>query len=118
MRNKREIGSEHEKLAVEFLKDNGYIIHKQNFRSGSGEIDIIGENEGYICFIEVKYRASLKDGYPEEAVDFRKIQKISRTALAYLNYSKLGEAVPCRFDVVSILADEIKLIKNAFEMNI
>lgn len=115
MKNKREIGSEKEKIAVEFLEKNGYRIRKRNFNCGAGEIDIIGENDGYICFIEVKYRASLREGFPEEAVDYRKIRRISRTALAYLNYCRLDEGVPCRFDVVSILGNEIRLIKNAFE---
>ena len=69
----------------------------------------------YLCFIEVKYRKDLSDGYPEEAVDLNKARRITRSAMLYMNMCGLEETTPCRFDVVSILGDEIKLIKNAFE---
>lgn len=113
--NKRKLGGDMEKKAVEYLKKNGYTIRNINYTCNAGEIDIIGENEGYLCFIEVKYRSGLRDGYPEEAVDRKKAGRISRSALYYLNYCGLSEDVPCRFDVIAILGDEIKLIKNAFE---
>lgn len=113
--NKRKLGADKEKQAVDFLISQGYKILKRNFTCGAGEIDIIGENDGYLCFIEVKYRKSLRDGYPSEAVDFRKAGRISRAALCYMNYARLDESVPCRFDVVSILGNDVSLIKNAFE---
>ncbi len=45
----------------------------------------------------------------------KKIKRISKSAMFYMNMCGLGENVPCRFDVVSILGNDIKLIKNAFE---
>ena len=78
-------------------------------------MDIIAYDSEYLCFIEVKYRKDLSDGYPEEAVDAKKAQRITKCALYYMNMCGLPETTPCRFDVVSILGDDIKLIKNAFD---
>ncbi len=60
----------------------------------------------------------IKDGFPEEAVDARKIKRISRAAMVYLFSNGLDEATPCRFDVVALLGSDVRLIKNAFEIMI
>jgi putative endonuclease len=113
--NKREVGSRYEDTASRFLREQGYIILEKNFRCKIGEIDIIGKSEGYLCFIEVKYRSSSEYGFPSEAVDNRKRRKIVHTALSYMNYRKFPPDTPCRFDIVVILNDKYSLIKNAFE---
>lgn len=112
--NKREIGRKYETKAKLYLENNGYKIIEINFSCKIGEIDIIAENEGYICFIEVKYRElnSLAKGM--FAVDKNKQRKIYNVANVYLLANKLSQNTPCRFDVVSIDGDEITLIKNAF----
>ena len=112
--NKRQVGSEHEQEAERFLVSSGYKILTKNFYCKSGEIDIVAENEGYLCFIEVKYRDNTENGYPEEAVDLRKARKITRSAVFYMTRYGISD-VPVRFDVVSILGKDIKVIKNAFD---
>ena len=113
--NKRELGSRYEDTACKYLTEQGYIILEKNFRCKIGEIDIIGKSEGYLCFIEVKYRSSSEFGFPSEAVDNRKRRKIFYTAISYMNYRKYPPDTPCRFDIVVILKDRYSLIKNAFE---
>ena len=113
--NKREVGSIFEQKAADYLIQNGYKILTRNFRCKIGEIDLIATSEGYLCFIEVKYRSNTHTGLPGEAINFRKILKINRTAEYYLLTHKLPQDTPCRFDVVIILENEISLIKNAFE---
>jgi putative endonuclease len=113
--NKREVGSIYEDRAAQFLLEEGYIILEKNFRCKLGEIDLIGKSEGYLCFIEVKYRSSSGYGFPSEAVDDRKRRKIVRTALTYMNFHKLPTDTACRFDIVVFLDREYSLIKNAFE---
>lgn len=113
--NNRSTGTEYETKAVRFLLDNGYRIRQRNFYSKAGEIDIITESDGYLCFVEVKYRGSSRDGYPYEAVDIRKMKRITKAAMFYMNMCRMPETTPCRFDVVSILGDEFELIKNAFD---
>lgn len=122
--NKREIGAVGEREAAEFLQRNGYTILKTNYRVGRlGEIDIIANDNEYICFIEVKTRRTSTFGSPGEAVTKTKQQKIRQIAAIYLtNTRKMDSKV--RFDVVEILMNKtmenansiksINLIKDAF----
>ena len=113
--NKRKIGKEQEDRAVKYLTAQGYRVLTTNFYCNAGEIDIIAKDGDYLCFIEVKYRSNISSGYPEEAVDPRKAGRIARSALYYMNMAGYAEDTPCRFDVVSMLEDEIYIIKNAFD---
>lgn len=113
--DKRSIGSSYEQIAYKYLEAIGYNIIEKNFKSRSGEIDIIAEKDGYIRFIEVKYRSSLNYGFPEEAVDCKKQRLISRAASYYLYKNRYSENTPFCFDVVTILGNEIVLYENAFE---
>ena len=116
--NKRELGSEKEKLAAAFLTEHGYKILETNYFCRAGEIDIIAAEGDYLCFIEVKFRSDLTNGYPEEAVDLRKAGRITKSALFFMSERNFPEDTPCRFDVISILGDRITLIKNAFDASL
>jgi putative endonuclease len=121
--NKRCLGSLGEQAAVDFLKENGFIILARNYRVGRlGEIDIISLESEYICFIEVKTRTGMAFGLPCEAVNKKKQQNIMRLAQIYINDKKLINK-PVRFDIVEVIADasnqnisikKINIIKNAF----
>lgn len=113
--DKRSIGNSYEQIAYKYLESIGYNIIERNFKSRSGEIDIIAKKDGYIRFIEVKYRSSPKYGFPEEAVDYKKQRLISRAASYYLYKHKYSEDTLVCFDVVAILDNEIILYENAFE---
>ncbi len=109
-------GKKGEILAQNYLKKLGYKIIATNMKNNIGEIDIIAKHKKTIVFVEVKTRISNAFGYPAEAVDERKQQKIRAVAELYLQQNKLTNA-PCRFDVVSVLGDEdykIDHIINAF----
>ena len=114
MENKRQIGTSYEIKAEEYLRENGYKILETNFRNRSGEIDIIAEKEGDICFIEVKYRATNAFGSPLEAVDTRKQNQIRKVAMYYLMKHQLTEWTPCRFDVIAFEGEEMLHLENAF----
>lgn len=113
--NKREVGTRYEHKAATYLIEHGYTILTKNFRCRFGEIDVVAEAEGYLCFIEVKYRSNTGHGYPAEAITSRKMMRIIRTAQFYLLAHHRSQNTPCRFDVVVILDNDISLIKNAFE---
>ena len=53
-RNHKTYGDAGEDLATQFLVQERYRILCRNFRCRHGEIDIIAESDGYLCFIEVK----------------------------------------------------------------
>lgn len=112
--NHRKTGSRFEQIAAEYLVGQGAVILEQNYRSRQGEIDLIIKDGVYLVFVEVKYRHDARKGYPEEAVGFYKQQHIRSTARYYLFSHNYGEDTPCRFDVVSILGNEIRWLKDAF----
>lgn len=114
MQNKRTIGSNYEKIAGRYLEQQGYQIVEYNFYSRFGEIDIIAKHEGYLVFIEVKYRENDKSGHPLEAVSISKQRTISKCAFYYLQKHKVQEK-SVRFDVVGILGNKIQVIQNAFD---
>ena len=112
--NKREIGKKYEDVARDYLANNNYEIVESNFLTKIGEIDIIGKNEGYLCFIEVKFRDKDSMAKGLYAVDKNKQKKIYNVAKVYMLKNNISEDTACRFDVISIDGDEITLIKNAF----
>lgn len=119
MISSKEKGNIGEETAVNYLIGNGYRILDRNYRSRYGEIDIIGEDNGYIAFVEVKSRKNFDMGLPCEAVNYRKQRQIARMALMYIASKKLSDR-SFRFDVVEVVADSyevkyIRLIKDAFQ---
>lgn len=113
-KNRRRLGAENEKKAGKYLEKAGYEILEYNYRCKAGEIDLVARDGKYLVFCEVKYRSGCGSGHPLEAVDLRKQKILSRCALYYLTGKGLQD-VPCRFDVVSMMDDEILVIKNAFD---
>ena len=113
-KNKRSIGSEREKQAGAYLEKLGYEILDYNFYTRFGEIDIVAKHEGYLVFVEVKYRKTASSGYPLEAISIQKQRKISKCALFYMKAHGV-EHLPVRFDVVGILGDEVQVLQNAFD---
>ena len=113
--NKRKIGKKWEEYVVEYLKNNGYIVLHTNYRTRFSEIDIIAQDRGALVFVEVKYRRTLFQGDPLEAVDYRKQRRIINAALCFLKDKGYDiDNTSIRFDVIGILGDDIKHIKNAF----
>ncbi|MFP4697519.1 MAG: YraN family protein [Eubacteriales bacterium] len=112
--NNRKVGQYYEEKATEYLKQQGYIILKINFRCRVGEIDIIAKDGDYLVFLEVKYRKSGKKGDPSEAVNYYKQRTITKVAQYYMVKNNLSYNTSCRFDVIVILQNKIRLIKNAF----
>ena len=117
-----KIGKYGESLACKYLEDRGYKIKERNFRTYLGELDIICEYKGNIIFVEVKTRRSDKFGYPEEAINFNKQQKIIKNALCYLAKYNLWKTNYC-FDVILVSISNhkevkrIKHIRNAFYLD-
>lgn len=109
----KEIGAFGEKTACEYLEKNGINILKQNFYARGGEIDIIAKDGETIVFVEVKTRLSRAFGSPGEFVDFKKQEKIIKTALYYLG----RDDIDMRFDVIEVLYENKKDIPCVIEVN-
>lgn len=114
MQNKRRLGAVYESRAADYLKQRGYQILERNFRCHFGEIDVIAKKDGYLVFIEVKFRSTGTYGAPQEAVDYRKQKRISNAASFYLYKHHYPADAPVRFDVAAVSAGSIVLIEDAF----
>lgn len=117
MNNNRNNGIIGENLASNYLLEKGYFILERNFRSKVGEIDIIAQKEQVIIFIEVKARSNINYGFPYESVNYRKQQKIIRTAQNYIKFKGLTDC-QFRFDIIEVFlkmnGNKINHIQNAF----
>ena len=102
---RRGLGQNWEKLAEKRLSAAGYVIRERNYRmrTRSGEIDLIAEDSGTLCFVEVKGRSGPGFGDPAEAVTLEKQRRVARAAQEYLWRRRLAASTRCRFDVVSIV---------------
>ncbi|MDO8669625.1 MAG: YraN family protein [Candidatus Buchananbacteria bacterium] len=95
-----KIGRLGEDLAGQFLENNGYKIVDKNFRTRYGEIDLIARGADEILFLEVKTRSSALYGYPEQAVDAKKISHLLGAAKIYLRIKNLN--IFWRLDIISV----------------
>lgn len=93
----------------------GYLIVERNWRGARAEIDRIAYDGDVLVFVEIRARARDSHGDPAETVGPRKQKILSRGAAAYLCRIK-GALPAARFDVVAVLDDQVRIIKDAFEV--
>ncbi len=119
MNRRLDMGRQGEADAVRLLKKKGYRILERNYRTKSGEVDIIARHRGTLVFIEVKTRGNWHYGNPKYAITPRKKRSLSMAALSYLKDTDQCTA-KARFDVVAIVQSDgfhdVEVIQNAFEL--
>ncbi len=93
-----------EDAAYFHLRRLGYTIVARRWRSAKlrGDIDLIGWDGEWLCFIEVKTRTSRSFQPAEAAVDYEKKRMLTRMAREYLHNLENPDRIPVRFDVVSV----------------
>ena len=115
----KEKGQEGERIAVRFLERRGFRILERNYRNRLGEIDIVAEDKGVLVFVEVRTLTESARHAPEETIQWKKKQRLSRTALVYVQHKGL-EDLPARFDVVAVTFAQgrstVRHIPDAFEI--
>lgn len=94
---------------------NNIRIVERNFRTRFGEIDLIGYDDEYLVFFEVKYRRTKLYGAPVQAVNTGKQHVICRVADFYRMKKRIGDFEPMRFDIISIHNGKITWYKNAYD---
>ncbi len=114
-------GMRGEEAAYFHLRRLGYTITARRWRSPkqSGDIDLIGWDGEWLCFIEVKTRSSRAVEPAEAAVDADKRTTLRRMAREHLRLLEESTAIPSRFDVVSVYFEnenppEIEVFRGAF----
>lgn len=99
-RGNGDTGRRAEHAAGRWLAARGVKLLRKNYHSRYGEIDIIGYDGRCLVFVEVRFRSNPRFGSPEDSVDYRKQQKLVRTAQCYLRRNSRFSHSPCRFDVI------------------
>ena len=112
--NKVKSGLFGQEKAEYFLKDKGMALIAANFRTPSGEIDLIMQDDDYIVFVEVKYRRGTEYGLPGESVNLLKQRRIKKSALYYIMKYPVHNQ-DFRFDTVEILDTPEGLLINHIE---
>jgi len=100
----KDRGDAAEDAALAHLKRQGLALVQRNFRTpgrGGGEVDLImRERDGTLVFVEVRQRASQRQGGAGASITGVKQRRIVFAARHFL--LRLGSEPPCRFDVVLI----------------
>ena len=95
-----------------WYRDAGYEVLDQNWRCGSGELDLVLARGSEIVFCEVKARRSERFGAAAEAVDRRKQMRIRSLAAQWLKeHDRRGQV---RFDVATLTGTRLEVIEAAF----
>lgn len=104
MRAKDALGKYGEDIAAQFLQQQGYVVLARNWRCDLGEIDIVARDARTLIICEVKTRSTMAYGHPLEAVSARKVRRLRRLALRWLDAHQV-HAPAIRIDAVGIVAE-------------
>lgn len=102
-----------EETAANYLKEYGYNIIENNWRTRWCEIDLVAEKDKVIFFVEVKYRKSSVWGGGLEAITSKKVEQMRFAAEMWVqvndfkgDYRLLAIAVegqpPCVVEAVEL----------------
>ncbi len=113
----KELGDWGEQIAVDYLISKNVKVIGRNIRTGYGEIDILGQEDGIIIFFEVKTRRTEEFGNPEDAVNYKKREHMRNSALDFMQ-SNPDLEMDWRIDVIAIFVGgkdkfQIRWVKNA-----
>lgn len=102
---RRARGQQAEALAASFLEARGYRVLARNHALRLGEVDLVCERDGVICFVEVRSRTGDAHGGPEETVDRRKARRVVLAATDWVErHGAHGRDL--RFDVVAVTFED------------
>jgi putative endonuclease len=115
-------GERGEQEALFYLRRMGYTVVARRWKTAKlwGDVDLIGWDGEWLCFVEVKARSGRDGMTAESAVDEDKQDMLRRMAKAYLRGfpEKLRGDIAVRFDVVSVYllptGVEFELYRGAF----
>ena len=112
-----EIGKWGEKQAIKYLKKQRYKIIQKNFRTLSGEIDIITSKQNVLVFVEVKTQRGVGPIDPEHRVGLKKKRQLVKLAKYYIARTKT-KYDEIRMDIITVTQNEknldIKHMEGAF----
>ena len=102
-----------EDLAAGHYRRLGYEILDRNWRSPTGELDLVVFDGSTYVFSEVKARRTADFGPASAAVTVAKQRRIRQLAVEWLRANDV-HAPSIRFDVVAITGNALELLADAF----
>jgi putative endonuclease len=116
---RQALGRAGEAVAARWLRQRGWRIVAERFRSGRRDLDLIAVRDGTVAFVEVKTRLGTAFGDPVEAVDWRKRRELARSARVWIDrFGRPGQVY--RFDVVGVLVEgervRVRHVEDAFSL--
>ena len=100
--DRQALGLWGEEQAARYLAGKGYALLARRYRCRQGELDLVMEKDGLLCFVEVKLRKNAALAQAREFVTASKQDKLRAAALAYLTEHPTD--LQPRFDVVEVYA--------------
>jgi len=117
-----ELGAAGEDFVQSWLERQEYMVIERNWRTRTGEIDIIAQKDDTLIFVEVKTLPHTPLEDLDIIVGKRKQERICKTAKYFLLTHRKYNKMHIRFDVIVLPFDprnaehtEPVHLKNAFE---
>ena len=102
------LGRRGENAACRFLNARNFDILLKNYRTSSGEIDIVARDGMTLCFIEVKTRRPTSKSRPAQGLSQHQKKRICAAAMHYLAEISSPSA-PFRFDLIEVVMSRWRL---------
>ena len=99
---RRAQGDAAEERACRHLDRSGFTIVERNYRTKSGEIDIVARKGDVLVFVEVRSLEVSDFGTPEASVTPAKRRRIVGAARHYLSNVPPSSWREARFDVIAV----------------
>ena len=121
MQTERQIrGAIGEQAAVDYLRQNGFMVVERNYRIGRSEVDIIVSRYDELHFVEVKTRKYGSMTTPEEALTEQKLRAMRRAASAYM--AMCGCQLEPRFSLIAVemigdRVESLRFVEDALQYN-
>jgi putative endonuclease len=98
-------GAAAEQHVAGIAQERGWRILDRNFRTRTGEIDLIALDGDVLVFAEVRARTGTQFGLADDTVDHRKLGKVTRTALEYVEQHPQYQDLYWRVDLFALTLD-------------
>lgn len=116
----QQVGTDYEDKALDRLTNAGLIPLARNVRCRTGEIDLIMRDDNTLVFIEVRARNNTEYGGAAVSIDYKKRNKILRSAALLLpaltERHWNGQTPIVRFDVVAFDNNEMTWLRAAIDL--
>lgn len=100
-----DIGGRGEDIAMQWLRDRGYLIVERNWRIGHYEIDIIAQHYDTLHFVEVKTRRDSGWQSAYDSINESKKRSLRRGAMAFRTIRRIQ--LNLQFDLIAVTVDAL-----------